>query len=1479
MKPTIVRYKGDTKIPVSFNLKVPCSGERLTAQVYEIGNVLVGSVHTLSETVNGGAEGEERTLTMDFSALPVGQNYSIVITTTETGVIDKGVLVILAEDGYSSDELTNSAVTPGVTPIWALLTDSGDGNSFLADDGEYRPIDYVGTIGTGVWEGTDVGVAHGGTGASTASGARTNLGLEIGSDVLAYSAVLSATTASFLSADRTKIDGIETGATADQSGAEIKVAYESQADTNAYTDSEKIIVANTSGTNTGDQDLSGIATNAIAIGLNTTHRGLTSGNPHNVTPTELGLVIGTDVQAYDANTVIGGGTVTDHTIARYDTTSGKLLQGSGVIINDSDDISGVNNLSTIGNLVIGGDFTVTGTTNTNLSQNIYIEDSLGFINFGEAGAGVTTLVQDLYFAGWELDRGSNNPYRWGYNESDDLWKIGEYFISVILSSSTGTFALNDKVTSSGGATGYVVSASGSNPTQTIVLKGISGTFTTAHTITTDGTGTGTINGAPSVTNTMQAIATREDSPTDNALTTWDSATGKLITSSTLTYSGGQLTIANGTSNSEVGGSSIYLNGAASASYSVIQQGVGTVDFWGHNGSSWKKNLSIDNANGGISVRPDEDVTTILGRALISSPNADYAHFSHINNTGATEYAFAQGGGATAGTYINAKSGDSIIIRNAGLTAWTINSSGNLIGSAGNTLTVAPDEDVATILGRTRIDSRVTNQAIFSHYDLTGLNDYALTHSPFGSTVLNASSGREVVFAINNVSQWTINSSGNLIGSAGNTLTVAPDEDVTTILGRARIDTRVANYMILSHNDLTAGSNYILAQHSNGEAHLNAPSGRNINFNIQAAAQWQINSSGNLIGSSGNTLTVAPDEDVTTILGRTRIDSRFSDFAYISHYNFTGLSDFGFLHSNAGRTSVNSAAGQELRLSIGGFTQWSINSSGNLIGSAGNTLTVDGAVTGTNLNISNWDTAHGWGDHGAAGYGTASASGTANQIQVNNGSSNLSASSWESAGTEIYLKTTVSSAGSNLGYILGKWGALGTTNIAGIQFTTGDDTGNKDNGRINFYTSASGSLIKALEINESQNFDFQDNNITTTGEARVGLFNSTSPNTSVIQNTTDSSLVRVLNYKGGERATAVNGDENYFSMWAGDSGGGNNEYSRFSWISDDVTQLSRDGRLRYSVMVNGTMTSIMDIHGTGLDVTGSITSTSTGTFNPTTHNTGITITSGVRSQLNIITTLNGEEVATSWKDTSVSAREWKAGISLAVSKAFTIRDNTTGVDALTLASITGNATFGGAVGINESSPDADLHIKNSTNGWDGGIKLEAENGSNFASLHQENGSGLWFGMDNTNIIKFLNDGTIQAIEVYNNTSASAANVYIDSNGLFHRSTSSKKYKSGVAKLNVSDKQFMQLESVSYHRKGDNSKKNYFGYIAEQVHDIGLTELVDYNSNGEADALHYGQFTALNTLKIQETIIKTESNTERITRLEEENKELRGLLANN
>jgi hypothetical protein len=63
-----------------------------------------------------------------------------------------------------------------------------------------------------------------------------------------------------VSTDGTKLDGIESGATADQSDAEIKTAYENNSNTNAYTDSEKTKLSNIETSATADQTASEILT-------------------------------------------------------------------------------------------------------------------------------------------------------------------------------------------------------------------------------------------------------------------------------------------------------------------------------------------------------------------------------------------------------------------------------------------------------------------------------------------------------------------------------------------------------------------------------------------------------------------------------------------------------------------------------------------------------------------------------------------------------------------------------------------------------------------------------------------------------------------------------------------------------------------------------------------------------------------------------------------------------------------------------------------------------------------------------------------------------------------------------------------------------------------------------------------------------------------------------------------------------------------
>ena len=60
----------------------------------------------------------------------------------------------------------------------------------------------VGTLTSGTWSATDIAVAHGGTGASTAANARQNLGVEIGVNVQAYHVHLQQLSALTSAADR-----------------------------------------------------------------------------------------------------------------------------------------------------------------------------------------------------------------------------------------------------------------------------------------------------------------------------------------------------------------------------------------------------------------------------------------------------------------------------------------------------------------------------------------------------------------------------------------------------------------------------------------------------------------------------------------------------------------------------------------------------------------------------------------------------------------------------------------------------------------------------------------------------------------------------------------------------------------------------------------------------------------------------------------------------------------------------------------------------------------------------------------------------------------------------------------------------------------------------------------------------------------------------------------------------------------------------
>jgi hypothetical protein len=76
----------------------------------------------------------------------------------------------------AGDGLTKTANTLNVVGTADRITANGDSIDIASTYAGQSSIVTVGTITTGVWNGTDIAIADGGTGASTAADARTNLG-------------------------------------------------------------------------------------------------------------------------------------------------------------------------------------------------------------------------------------------------------------------------------------------------------------------------------------------------------------------------------------------------------------------------------------------------------------------------------------------------------------------------------------------------------------------------------------------------------------------------------------------------------------------------------------------------------------------------------------------------------------------------------------------------------------------------------------------------------------------------------------------------------------------------------------------------------------------------------------------------------------------------------------------------------------------------------------------------------------------------------------------------------------------------------------------------------------------------------------------------------------------------------------------------------------------------------------------------------
>ncbi|MCG0772146.1 prophage protein [Lactiplantibacillus plantarum] len=151
-----------------------------------------------------------------------------------------------------------------------------------------------------------------------------------------------------------------------------------------------------------------------------------------------------------------------------------------------------------------------------------------------------------------------------------------------------------------------------------------------------------------------------------------------------------------------------------------------------------------------------------------------------------------------------------------------------------------------------------------------------------------------------------------------------------------------------------------------------------------------------------------------------------------------------------------------------------------------------------------------------------------------------------------------------------------------------------------------------------------------------------------------------------------------------------------------------------------------------------------------------------------------------------------------------------------------------------------------------------------------------GMHGSNII--MECDYLFNYSTWRRTSSHAANVYVADDGAIVRASSASKYKTNIERsfdIGMGER-ILEVPTAHWFDKAEVRKKTldpqapdprrYFGMIADDLDDAGLTELVEYNDKGEVEGLMYD--------RIALTIIPIVRNyRDRITKLESEIKQLK------
>jgi len=167
----------------------------------------------------------------------------------------------------------------------------------------------------------------------------------------------------------------------------------------------------------------------------------------------------------------------------------------------------------------------------------------------------------------------------------------------------------------------------------------------------------------------------------------------------------------------------------------------------------------------------------------------------------------------------------------------------------------------------------------------------------------------------------------------------------------------------------------------------------------------------------------------------------------------------------------------------------------------------------------------------------------------------------------------------------------------------------------------------------------------------------------------------------------------------------------------------------------------------------------------------------------------------------------------------------------------------------------------------GLLVGYDNAAGYARIRNISNTSLAFSTNDTERMRLDGSGALTVPNIYTNTTAAVSYVAVSSAGLLQRGgVSALKYKQDIRDLESID--INKFRAVRYKSKCENDDQtiDYFGFIADEVEEAGIKELITYNDDGEPEGFQYERMTVVLLKTIQELSAQNQALEARLAQLE-------------